>query len=154
LPASSLDRQEHVPISRGIEMLRRHDVQDSAKERWDSYLPVGLSQARGWRAQFPLELDLMGRTRGETSLLGVVHVDGNGVGKAIKGWLDRCLDEGVSDETVRTEYRGWSRAIDELGERVLHATIQRVASCVFEEEDEHGEKRCAVRGTPHALGFP
>lgn len=153
LPASSLDRHEHVPISRGIAMLRRDDVQNRAKERWDRYLPAGLGQARGWRAEFPLELDLMGRTQGETSLLGVVHVDGNGVGKAIKGWLDRCLDEEVSDETVRTEYRGWSRAIDELGERVLHATIQRVASCIFEEESEHGEKRWVVRGTPHELGF-
>jgi len=153
LPASSLDRHEHVPISRGIAMLRRDDVQDRAKKRWDRYLPAGLSQAREWRAEFPLELDLMGRTQGETSLLGVVHVDGNGVGKAIKGWLDRCLDEAVDNETVRTEYREWSRAIEELGERVLHATIQRVASCIFEEESERGEKRRVVRGTPHELGF-
>lgn len=150
LPASSLDRHEHVPISRGIEMLRRDDVQDRAKERWDRYLPAGLGQARGWRAEFPLELDLMGRTHGETSLLGIVHVDGNGVGKSIKGWLDRCLDEEVGDEAVRTECRGWSRAIDELGEHVLHATIQRVASCIFEEESE---QRWVVRGTPHELGF-
>lgn len=150
LPASSLDRHEHVPISRGIETLRRDDVQDRAKERWDRYLSAGLGQVRGWRAELPLEFDLMGRTHGETSLLGVVHVDGNGVGKSIKGWLDRCLDEEVGDETVRTEYRGWSRAIDELGERVLHATIQRVASCIFEEE---GEKRWSVHGTPVELGF-
>lgn len=153
LPASSLDRHEHVPISRGIEMLRRDDVQDRAKERWNHYLPAGLGQAREWRAEFPLELDLMGRTQGETSLLGVVHVDGNGVGKSIKGWLDRCLNEEVGDEIVRTEYRGWSRAIEELGEHVLRAVVQRVASCIFEEESEHGEKRWVVRGTPHELGF-
>src|SRR5690606_37119669 len=57
-------------------------------------------------------------------------------------------------ETVRTEYRGWSRAIDERGEQVLRATIHRVASCIFEEENEHGEKMCVVRGAPHELGFP
>lgn len=153
LPASSLDRHEHVPISRGIEVLRRDDVQARAKERWDRYLPAGLGQAREWRAEFPLELDLMGRTHGETSFLGVVHVDGNGVGKLIKGWLDRCLDEEVGDAVVRTEYRGWSRAIEELGEHVLRAVVQRVASCIFEEESEQGGERWVVRGTPHGLGF-
>lgn len=154
LPATSLDRHDHVPIARHIDTLRRDDVQKRAKERWDSYRPGRLEQAQGWNAEFPLELDLMGRTRGETSLLGVVHVDGDGVGKAIKVWLDRCLDEGVGDDRVRTEYREWSRAIDDLGDRVLRAMIKRIVSCIFEEEDEHGEKRCFVRGTPHELGFP
>ena len=154
LPATSLDPHDHVPISRHIEKLRRGDVQTRAKARWDGYLPKRLEQARGWSTDFPLELDLMGRTRGETSLLGVVHVDGNGVGAAIKAWLDRCIEEEIGDETVRTEYRGWSRAIDELGEQVLRATIHRVASCIFEEENEHGEKMCVVRGAPHELGFP
>lgn len=153
LPASSLDRHEIVPISRGIEMLRRDEVQVRATRRWERYLPAGLSHARGWRAEFPHELDLMGRTHGETSLLGVVHVDCNGVGKAIKGWLDRCVDEEVADDTVRSEYRGWSHAIDDLGKGVLRATIQRVASCIIEEVDALGQKQCVVRGTPHELGF-
>jgi len=153
LPAMSLDRHDHVPISRHIDTLRRDDVQRRAKERWDGYLPERLEHAEGWNAEFPVELDLMGRSRGETSLLGIVHVDGNGVGKVIKAWLDRCLDEEVGDDRVRTEYCEWSRAIDELGERVMRAMIQRVASCIFEEEDEHGEKRCVVRGTPYELGF-
>ncbi|MGE3524766.1 MAG: hypothetical protein AB7I33_02495 [Gemmatimonadales bacterium] len=153
LPATSLDRHDPAPISRHIEVLRRDDVQSRAKERWDSYLPKGLDQARGWRAEFPLELDLMGRTPGETSLLSVVHVDGNGIGAAIKGWLDRCLGQDVADDRVRTDYREWSRAIDELGERVLRAMIQRVSSCIVEEENEHGERKCVVRGTPYELGF-
>ncbi|MBI2567941.1 MAG: hypothetical protein HYV63_12995 [Candidatus Schekmanbacteria bacterium] len=149
LPATALDRGELV--SRRIARLREQTEQ--ARERWQQFLPGPLDHAPGWTADFPDELDLMGRTRGETSLLGVVHVDGNGVGGAIKAWLDRCLAEEVGDERVRTEYREWSRAIDELGERVLHATIQRVASCIIEEENEHGEKRCVVRGTPYGLGF-
>ncbi len=149
LPASSLDRHDHVPISRHIETLRQDDVQRRAKERWNGYLPERLDQAQGWHAEFPLEFDRMGRSRGETSLVGVVHVDANGVGKATKGWLDRCL----GDDQIRTEFREWSRAIDELGEHVLRAMIRRAASCIVEEENERGKKMCVVRGTPHDAGF-
>ncbi len=154
LPATSIDRHDHVPISRHIETLRSDEVQRRAKERWESYLPEVLERSQGWSADFPLELDLMGRSRGETSLVGIVHVDGNGVGKAINAWLDLCLGEEVGDDRVRTKYREWSCAIGELGERVLCAMIQRVASCIFEEENEYGEKWCAVCGTPYELGFP
>ncbi|MCG3173128.1 MAG: hypothetical protein GMKNLPBB_01306 [Myxococcota bacterium] len=154
LPATSLDRHDHAAISRHIETLRQDEVQRRAKERWDRYLPEGLDQAPEWAAGFPDELDLMGRTHGDTSLLGVVHVDGNGVGQAIKGWLDRCLKEDVKDAQVRAEFREWSRSIDELGEHVLRAIVQRVASRVFEENNERGERRFVVRGTPHDLGFP
>lgn len=154
LPASSLDRHEHIPISRHIETLRQGEVQRRAKERWDGYLPERLEQARGWGAEFPLELDLMGRSHGETSLVGVVHVDGNGVGKAIKSWLDRCLGQEIGDPQVRAEYREWSSGINELGENVLRAMTQRAASRILEEKNEHGEKRCVIRGTPYEAGFP
>lgn len=150
LPATTLDRGEFV--SGRIARLRAQTEQ--AKERWQRFLPACLKHASGWTTAFPDEIDLMGRARGETSLLGVVHVDGNGVGKAIKYWLDRCLDEEIGDEQVRAEYREWSSGIDELGERVLLATIRRAASCIIEEVNEHGEKRCVVRGTPDELGFP
>lgn len=149
LPATALDRHDRVPIARHIQVLRQDEVRKRARTRWNGYLPERLDRAQGWRAEFPLKLDYMGRTHGETSLIGVVHVDGNGVGKAINGWLDRCLEEERSDEEVRKQYREWSRAIDDLGEHVLRAVVARVASCIFEDEN-----RCVIRGTPYELGFP
>lgn len=153
LPATSLDGSERVPISRHIKVLRQDDIQRRARERWNDYLPGTLEHAQGWRAEFPIELDLMGRTHGETSLLGVVHVDGNGVGKKIKGWLDRCVEQETEDQQVRAEYRKWSHGIDDLGQHVLRAMVRRIASCIIEEECDSGQKWCVVRGTPHALGF-
>src|SRR5690606_30848615 len=129
-PATSLDWHDHVPISRHIETLRQDDVQRHAKERWNGYLPKRLEQAQGWRAEFPLEIDLVGRSHGETSFVGIVHVDGNEVGQAIKSWLDRCLERNVGDEQVRAELRKWSQKIEELGNRVLRAVISRAAACV------------------------
>lgn len=153
LPATSLDPHDHLPLSLRIESLRRDDVQTRAKERWDSYRPERLEHASEWRAEFPSELDLMGRSPGETSLIGIVHIDGNEVGKRINGWLDRCFSERIDDDRVRNEYREWSVAIDKLGETVLRGVVGRVASCIIEEEDGHGKKQCVVRGTPHELGF-
>ncbi len=154
LPATSLDRHDHAPISRQIETLRQDHVQRRAKERWDDFRPERLQHAACWSADFPLEFDLMGRSRGETSLLGVIHVDGNGVGQAITAWLDHCVDNTIKDKSVRDAYREWSLAIDQMGRRVLHTMVQRVASRIVEEKNEHGEKNCVLRGTPYKLGFP
>jgi len=150
LPANTLDRGEL--LSRRVVCLRKRTKE--AKKRWQKFLPSELDHAQGWTADFPDELDLLGRSHGETSLLGVVHVDGNGVGQAINGWLDGCLEDGADDTQVREQYRAWSRGIDQLCERVLNAVVARLASCIHEEANEHGEKRCLVRGTPHELGFP
>ena len=105
LPASKRDENNGDPISPRIATLRSDDIQRVARERWQSFRPVQLDHAPGWSAEFPDELDLMGRTRGETSLLGLVHVDGNSVGQSINDWLDRCLEVRVGDENVRVEYR-------------------------------------------------
>jgi len=150
LPANAVDRGE--PVSSRIARLRAQT--EPARERWQRFLPAHLDHAPGWFTDFPDELDLMGRTHGETSLVGIVHVDGNGVGKAINGWLDRRLGQEVGDNQVRAEYREWSNGIDELGQHVLRAMIRRAASCIWEEKNERQEKMCVVRGTPHKAGFP
>jgi hypothetical protein len=149
LPATAVDQGEFV--SARIAALRKHSQQ--ARTRWKRFLPESLNHAPGWTADFPDELDRMGRTRGETSLIGVVHIDGNGVGRAIQQWLDRCLEDELDDGKVRTQCHEWSDKIVQLGEHVLKAVVNRVASCIVEEEDEKQTKACLVRGTPYELGF-
>jgi hypothetical protein len=151
LPAVSLD-QEGAPISPQIVSLRK--VLDKASQGWNQYLPEQLVMAQGWKAKFPLDMDDLGRSYGETSLIGVVHIDGNGVGQAIQGWLDRCLDNEVNDAQVRTEYRAWSDEIQKLGEHVLRSIIQRVAARIVAETDAQGRSQCFLHGTPYELGFP
>jgi hypothetical protein len=143
LPATSLDHGELV--SPRVECLRENA--SAARERWGEFLP-GLEHALGWTPEFPSEFDLMGRTRGETSLIGVVHVDGNNIGRAIKDWLEHCMRNRIDDETVRTQYRAWSDALNELGSQVLHAVAKRTAGSIHEED-----RSCFLRGTPHDLGF-
>ena len=125
MPATSIDQGDL--LSPAVQQLRGHVGE--ARTRWAEWLPA-IDSSLGWQADFPDEIDHMGRSRGQSSLVGVVHVDGNGVGKLITEWLDRCIEHGVSDATVREQYREWSSAIDAAGRAALRAMVRRVASCV------------------------
>ncbi len=143
LPSTAVDLGD--PVSSRVQRLR--EKVEEAKDKWNEFLPA-LDHLPGWTPDFPDELDLMGRSHGEASLHGVVHVDGNGVGVAIRDWLDRCIDDQVADTEVQKQYRAWSRGIIELGKAALHAVAKRAAECVREEKG-----RCVLRGTPYDLGF-
>jgi hypothetical protein len=143
LPATSVDQGDL--LSPAVWQLRMHV--DDARARWAKLIP-DLDHLPAWSADFPDETDHMGRTHGQKSLVGVVHVDGNGVGDLIKRWLDRCLEQGAEDKTVRAEYQKWSEAINEAGRAALLAVTERVAGCI-EAEDDH----CVLRGTPFEHGY-
>lgn len=140
MPATDVDRGELISLR--IKALR--DNREVARSRWDAFVPA----LRVDSANFANELDQMGRTPGDTSTLGVVHVDGNSVGVAITSWLDRCVQNDIDNHQVRTEYRAWSKALCCLGEQVLRAVIQRVGARV----DQSGS-RPVLRGTPADLSF-
>jgi len=130
LPATGLDPQEPaVPLSRMVLRWRDRDVREQAISRWEAFLDGNAG------CDFPSEVDDMGRTRGETSLVGVVHVDGNAVGKQITSWLRRCVDEGRPDDMVRSDLTGWSSALDALGTRALRKIVARVSAAMKEDED-------------------
>ncbi len=143
LPATDVDQGE--PVSPRVERLRQKVEQ--AKARWKGFLPA-LEHAPDWTAEFPDELDFMGRSYGEASLVGIVHVDVNHLGETIRRWLDRCIEDRLGSAEVRERYRRWSSRIDQLGRRVLRAVAQRTAARVRESEG-----RWVLDGTPHDLGF-
>jgi hypothetical protein len=148
LPAT--DDDQGALISPRVKRLREK-VQE-ARDRWSEYLwseylPI-LGSCATYEPDFPDEIDLMGRTHGEASLVGVVHVDGNDVGERIKDWLDRCIEKDVDQNTVRRQYEEWSNAIIELGRAVTTAVTGRAAACIQWEESHP-----VLRGTPFDLGF-
>jgi len=129
LPAGGCDPQDPtVPLARVALRWRDAGVRANATSRWDDYLNGDARYA------FPAEIDDMGRTRGETSLVGVVHLDGNGVGRQIVSWLRRCVEEGRSDDDVRRELRHWSSALDECGRQALRAVVHRVVAATKQND--------------------
>lgn len=131
-PATAFDRHDPtVPLSRTVLRWQEPEVREPAVGRWEALL----DKTPG--CDFPPEVDHMGRTRGDTSLVGVVHLDGNGVGKQIATWLRRCVSEERPDDEVRSDLAGWSSALDALGERALRKTVARVAAALKEDIDNN-----------------
>ncbi|MDD3925072.1 MAG: hypothetical protein PHT33_00260 [bacterium] len=145
LPATGFDEKDPaVPLSK--EVLKRREKSDNAGTRWASFLHKYPGFA------FPLELDQLGRTYGETSLIGVVHVDGNGVGRKIAEWLSTKAENGVKDADVELEYRDWSQAIDRLGREAFQAAVDRVRQAI-KETVEDDEESMRITGQPAGLDF-
>ena len=130
-PAVALD--EGVPIAAGVDVRRKANDQDQA--RWLKFLPCDYQQFRkgkgGWvELAFPVELDDLGRSRGDTSLMGVVHIDGNGIGQKLKDWLEGQVKNGSDDTTVLNQYQALSKKLDGLAERVFKTLVDRVVAAI------------------------
>ena len=137
LPASTWSKKEDAWVSSRIARIR----EQVANSGWDQFLP---NDVHGRGARFPDELDQLGRSHGDMSMIGVVHVDGNGIGRRIRRWLvGKLEDDSAPDEAVIKEYAQWSRALDDLGKDVFRAVVQRVANRIDPLEDGF-----AVRGQP------
>jgi len=79
---------------------------------------------------YPLDIDNLGRTRADTSLVGVVHIDGNKVGSRLADWLKEQIKNGAPDEQVENEYKIISQAIDELARSCLAHIRERIIGAV------------------------
>lgn len=78
-----LDDGKRELLSPRVAATRRRATADQKRE------PVLTADgAPGLELAFPLELDALGRTSGVSSFIGVVHVDGNRVGRRIRRWQD------------------------------------------------------------------
>jgi hypothetical protein len=143
LPATGFDSTDPtVPVSRYI--LKRRERKDDANSHWKAFLKERENYA------FPLELDHLGRTVGDTSMIGIVHVDGNGVGEKINKWLKEKVNDGVDDDSVSREYQEWSKSLDQLGRDALHAVVDRTCSRIDVSSDKQTAK---VTGIPAGLSI-
>lgn len=140
LPAAGVDPQDaSIPLSRMVLRWRDGDLRERAMGRWNAFVEAP------HRFSLPPEIDDMGRTRGDTSLVGVVHIDGNGIGERIAAWQRQCVETSRSDDAVGNELRAWATALDTAGRRSLKAVVDRVTGSI------DGEAR--IIGAFPKLGF-
>ncbi|MCS7025448.1 MAG: hypothetical protein NZV14_11655 [Bryobacteraceae bacterium] len=128
LPAAYVDALDSAPISRVVETWRSEEVRRNAESRWKEIS----SLEPEW--EFPAEIDDLGRSWGDTSLLAVVHVDLNGLGEKIYQWLSQCVRDNVDDKDVLVQYVEWSSWIDETFRGVWQYLVKRVLAAI---QDEH-----------------
>lgn len=142
VPANTQDKYGEW-VSDRIAKVRGDRTTSAAAARWQRFLP---DHVAGRETRFPEVFDDMGRTFGDTSLIGIVHVDGNGIGRRIQRWLvSKLEDTSVTDESLMGEYRRWSEALKSLGEAVLRALVSRLADRIKYDQRERG---FFVRGQP------
>ena len=132
------------PIAASVDRIRK--AASKAQDYWRDLLLPDRTIGENRFPVFPMELDDMGRTEGQTSLIGVVHIDGNGVGRKIVQWLQQAGD--ANDDEVKEQYKQWSRAIDALGTKLLKTVVERVVARV-----QSKPKRVELQGWPEWLSF-
>jgi len=133
-----------VPASSTVWRRRRQGRNDT---RWETLLP---SQTwNDYQLIFPGELDQFRRTSDDTSLMAVVHVDGNQVGRRIAEWL-RSQDD-ADDKAVREQQQRLSERIEGLGIKVMGAVLARVYAALAPWK-EHGD--VGIHSAHPLGGFP
>jgi hypothetical protein len=72
---------------------------------------------------YPIELDDLGRSRGEFSYIAVVHADGNGIGKRISDLENDCTDS-ESNRRFILKMRHFSAAVAQASQGALKGAIE------------------------------
>lgn len=128
MPAVAMDRTDQTPISVDIQSGRSR-LQE-ARSAWNHLISKQQDYC------FPDEFDDMGRSVGDTSLLGIVHVDGNGVGNKIVKWLDECISGRKADADLISEFREWSGALSAVATDAFRRVCQLVESNIIKKNDQ------------------
>lgn len=128
LPANGVSStyDDSQPVSATVLSWRKDCVRKKARDRWQEFLPKDKINS----LQFPLDIDKMGRTFGETSLIGVVHIDGNGMAMAIQKWLRECVESRRADAEVRKQYDQWSSDLNLSVKESFQTALGRLFSSI------------------------
>ena len=73
----------------------------------------------------PSELDDLGRSRGEKSFVGVVHIDGNGIGKSLQAMMRKQDTKSHADRLKAI--RDYSTAISDMGSKAVRSVMEQVS---------------------------
>jgi hypothetical protein len=145
LPATGFAREspdaEPRPVATAV--TQRESFMAEIRDAWNLHLPD--DRDAFWRddgplcrLRFPTEVDHLGRTRDDRSLLGVVHIDGNGIGRAIATWLQQQAEAGTPDEELCRRYRELSGALTALGCDAFKAVIRRICDAIRHDDGGYG----------------
>lgn len=133
LPAVGTDSEtRNDPESRPVsaEVLAKLGAVDNATRRLSEELPP----SEGHR--YPLDLDDLGRTRGEASLIAVVHADGDGIGKKFEtiGNEYKSSHPGEVREHIN-KLRWFSRRLAEAARAAQIGTVDYLWQLARDSED-------------------
>jgi hypothetical protein len=132
LPATNLsDDDPPQPIARRVK-LRRDQAQ--RETRWNKFLE-NKKRLEAYNYVFPLEFDDLGRSFGDTSMIGVVHIDANGLGLRFKTWLETQQQNNVVGEEFNKAYQALSEKVTDVLKNALHKVIEELTEHIGPDPD-------------------
>lgn len=153
LPATAISFEN--PISYAIEKRRSILDSDNIDEYWSQYIPSD------WRSliisgnhcptiKFPKELDDLGRTKGEISKIGIVHIDGNSIGRRLNAIISNWSREKIEDREVQNRLGKISDGLQSILNTALADIMHAIVSSLhWKEKDE----RMDLEDPETELGF-
>jgi hypothetical protein len=117
LPAVGL--VDKKPVS--AEVLAKLNSADAA----NAYLKTEIPPGEGYA--YPTDFDDLGRTRGESSLIAIVHADGDGIGKAIIELGNEYSTADKARDHIKA-LRTFSAEIKKASKEALKATLESLFS--------------------------
>jgi hypothetical protein len=154
LPAVEVGRLggQRSPVSRATLAVRAAWKRDRDRSPWVRDL-TRIGDRELVTLARPRELDDLGRSQGDTSILAVVHIDGNRIGRSISTWLDACVGEDCPDADLWTRFDALSRGLDILAEGAMKRVMDRVARSLVTRVNDGAQRVTSVVGTVPDLAF-
>ncbi|GHC85701.1 hypothetical protein GCM10007079_28830 [Nocardiopsis terrae] len=135
-PAESVDSSRPLDDRAGVYERVAADVARARGigRRWhrahgDAWLTGADTAAGTPELALPMEVDRLGRDRGEVSRVAVVHLDVNGLGAILGGYRERAGDPGVPGSGAMAQ-RALSTRIAGLTEGLARVLVRAVAAAV------------------------
>lgn len=130
LPAIGMVRKtgDDAPRPASAEVLAKIAAATAANTALESQLPPGAGYT------YPLDFDDLGRTRGESSLIAVVHADGDGIGTKIESIGDSYPSPLHIREHINA-LRNFSQQVALAAQTALAETLHQLQQSFIESAD-------------------
>jgi hypothetical protein len=89
---------------------------------------IDLLQLKGY--DIPKEFDYLGRTKGESSYIAIVHTDGNGLGKRIK----KIAEYHPENRDYINAIREFSESVKEAANNALISSVNKIIESIWERK--------------------
>ncbi len=142
------ENDERQPISQEIFIKRNvarkpqkylFDLQEKIRDLQNAY------HLNDYELEMPLEFDQLGRSKGENSYIGIVHMDGNGIGKrfinATKPFGEMIGEQEVSSRTgYVNKLRITSQQSTKINFQAVSSILESIISNIRYDKEENGLK--------------
>jgi len=121
--------RDSVPVS--AETYAKWMAQDDASQGLEEFLPPEVRSKYAPQSEF----DKLGRAKGESSYLAVVHADGNGMGKRMQALVVQhpAVEQ---NRACLNALRAFSNALEQAGATALEKTLTRMVSAFNSPGDD------------------